>query len=70
MESEQELRRLFSIAVLALALFAAFVVVEPPVTVFAYLLLGAGFLSLIYLVIGAWILLRKLTSKDKGASSL
>ena len=64
MELRTELRRIRSSALLACTLLLLFVFLEPPISIFGWVLYGTGMLSLIYVALASVIVLKNIKSHD------
>jgi Ca2+/Na+ antiporter len=64
-----ELKRIFTISLLALLLFGLSVVLDGPVTVLAWILTGAGLLCLVYLVVASRSVLNQNRSTSRKADT-
>jgi len=64
-----ELKRIYTISLLAFLLFGLSVVLEGPVTVLAWILTAAGLLCLVYLVVASRFVLNQHRSKSRKADT-
>ena len=69
LEEEDEFRRIFKIGVLSVLLFGLAFALDRPVTTLGWILNGAGFLCLFYIVIASRLALNKTLRKSTTPES-
>ncbi|MEK6757471.1 MAG: hypothetical protein AABZ02_15070 [Bacteroidota bacterium] len=65
MELKTDLNRIFSSAFLACMLLLLFVFLEPPISILAWFIFGAALLSLVYIAVASFLIIKKLPSDDQ-----